>query len=568
MNPLLRFWQNLVDLIPPLNWDRDIAAAWMGASGENAVWTVILGTLVAIACGLIGCYLIVQRLSLIGDAISHTVFLGIVVAFLITGQLSGLAMFLGAALTGVLTTAAIAFLHRTSRVKEDAAVGIVFTTLFALGVVLLTLYARNTHLDAQHAIFGNIEFALNEKIALGGNGFEVPVAVLQMAAAVIILIALITLFYKELLAVAFDREWAAAVGLRPRLFYYGLMTVLSLIVVGSFTFVGAVLVVAMLVIPAATAYLLTDRLPRMFVLSGVCGAISSLVGFQAAFWLEVSTGGAIVCSLCGLFGLAFLFGPHRGLVSVAVRRARVRWRTAAENVLRQLLKLEGSQPAAGVPASGIAADLQISSTRLGLLLAQLRRRGLLERAGEDRQAVRLTPSGTAAAQRLDRAHRLWETYLVNRVGLASDHVHPTAEELEHLFDERQLERLDDALGHPDVDPHGTPIPRSPVDDQRPGVFTLSKLRVGDRGRIVGLRELAPVATSAALTSPTGTAENVAPLQLTLGESFEVRSRETSPLCWKVVLGDGRELLLGHREADSLLVQLNADYAAPGPVPGG
>ena len=375
-----------------------------------------------------------------------------------------------------------------------------------------------------------------------------------MGGVVLFLVALIGLFYKELLAVAFDREWAAAVGLRPRLFYYGLMTVLSVTVVGSFTLVGAILVVAMLVIPAATAYLLTDRLPRMFVIAGVSGAIASLIGFQMAFWLEVSTGGSMVCAQCGLFGAAFLFGPQRGLISVALRRAGVRWRTAGENILRQLLKLGGNRPNAEVAASQIATELQFSSPRIALLLAQLQRRGLTEWVVGRKGLVRLTSLGAAAAQRLDRAHRLWETYLVKRVGLASDHVHPTAEELEHLFDERQLERLDDALGHPDVDPHGTPIPRSLVDDQRPGIFTLSKLRLGDRGRIVGLSEPRQSVAS-------GVAEKVAPLHLPLGETFTIISREVSPASWTIAFGDGRQLVLAHAQADALLVQLDQESAA-------
>ena len=250
MNPLSRLWRHLLDLIPPLNWQADVLAAWQGEIGVQSAWTVLLGTLVAVACGLIGCYLIVQRLSLIGDAISHTVFPGIVIAFLLTGQIAGPAMFIGAAVAGVGTTAAISFLHRTSRVKEDAAVGIVFTTLFALGVVLLTLFARDAHLDVQHVLLGQIEFALLQKVAVGGR--EIPIAVLQMTGVVISLILLISLFYKELLAAAFDQQWSAAVGLRPRLFHYGLMAVLSLTVVGAFTSVGAILVVAMLIAPAAT----------------------------------------------------------------------------------------------------------------------------------------------------------------------------------------------------------------------------------------------------------------------------------------------------------------------------
>src|SRR5579863_1073019 len=262
--------------IPPFDFHEHVVARWTGAEFHATAMTVGMGFLVAAVCGWIGCYLILQGMALLGDAISHTVLLGIVVAFLVSGQVLGLAMFVGATLTGILTTVLIEALHSTSRVKEDAAIGIVFTSLFALGVVLLSAFAGQAHIDTQHVLYGQLELvASGPSVSLGGHRF--PVAIVQMATVAVVVAGLIVAFYKELLVVSFDAQLATSLGLWPRHIRYGMMAVLSLTVVAAFDSVGAVLVVAMLIAPAATAYLLTRRLPMMFLLSAISGAISSLV---------------------------------------------------------------------------------------------------------------------------------------------------------------------------------------------------------------------------------------------------------------------------------------------------
>lgn len=541
--------RNLRDIIPPFDWREDVLAPWAtsGAAASSA-WTVLLGTLVATACALIGCFLLVQALALVGDAISHTVLLGIVIAFLVTGQVTGPAMFVGAAVAGVATTALISLVSRSSRIKEDAAMGVVFTSLFALGVVLLTKLAHSVHLDTQHALMGHFEFAVLETTSVAG--VEVPVIVIQMACVVAGLAAGIGLFYKELLTVAFDPGWADTVGLHPRRFHYGLMIVLSMTVVGSFTAVGAILVVAMLIAPAATAFLLTERLPTMLWLSAIVGAVSSLLGFQVAYWLEASTGGTMVVVACGLFSAAFLFSPNQGLIAVAWRRLRLRLRTEEENLIRAMFKVTSESRPAQV--ADLTTSLKLEGWRLRALLWRLRRAGWLAAASgtAKSQALMLTDEGFRQARRLDRTHRLWETYLVDRVGVASDHVHPTAEEIEHLLSEQFIEHVDDLLGHPDVDPHGAPIPRSRIADLRPGTFALSKLRVGDRGTIVGLDA----------EQPPRHVESVAQLGLPLGKMFHVSHRDTATTSWTIMFEDGRSFELPHAQADCVLVSLEGTSA--------
>ena len=539
--------------IPAFDFHEHVVALWSAAAVHDTVLTILMGALVATACGWIGCYLILQGMALVGDAISHTVLLGIVVAFLVTGQATGWAVFVGAVVTGVCTAGLIETLHRSSRLKEDAAIGIVFTSLFALGVVLLSVFAGRAHIDTQHVLYGALELVTNgESISIAG--FEFPVAVCQMALVAALVLALILAFYKELLVVSFDPQLAASLGLRPALVRYGMMAGLSLCVVSAFNAVGAILVVAMLIAPAATAYLLTRRLPAMLALSSLVGAISSFVGWHVAYWLAVSAAGAMVCVACSLFTLAFLFAPQQGLIAGGLRRLRLRLRMNQENIVRHMLKAADGTLIGGVARRQLGDALQIPRWEFAAALAALRRRGWIELPVAWPGMLRLSERGRAQAERLDRAHRLWETFLVEKVGLASDHVHPAAETVEHLLSEQLVERVDDVLGHPVTDPHGAPIPRSAISDRAPGVFTLSKLRVGDRGRIVGLldRLPEPVASETAPVPPAGA---VAALGLTLGQEVAVVHRAAELPTWSLDLGDGRWCDVAHELADLVLVQV-------------
>ena len=539
--------------IPPFSLYEYLVSPWEAGFAHDTAVNIAMGVLVSLACGWIGCYLILQGMALVGDAISHTVLLGIIVAFLMTGQVTGSATFIGAVITGVLTTVLIESLRSTSRVKEDAAIGIVFTSLFALGVVLLSVFAGGAHIDTQHVLYGNLELVASQP-GITVRGIDIPVVVCQMGFAAAVVLALIVAFYKELLVVSFDAQLAASLGLRPRLVRYVMMAVLSLTVVAAFNSVGAILAVAMLIAPAATAYLLTRRLPMMLFLSAVVGAVSSLVGYHASFLPEVSAAGAMSSVACGLFTLAFLFAPEQGLIAAAWRRLRLRLRMNQENIIRCLLKLSEREPRRAVESDRVREVLQTTPLQFRAAVNALFRRGWVESAPESRTALQLTPRGLAQAERLERAHRLWETFLVEKVGLASDHVHPSAEDVEHLLSEQLVERVDDALGHPVTDPHGAPIPRSLVADGTPGNYTLSKLRIGDRARVIGMVDIG----AGALTAPTefsSRVASVAALGLTLGQDFEVVRRDAEPLSWTVALGDGRQCEVPHGLADLVLVQL-------------
>ncbi len=311
------------DLIPTFNAHEVLVAPWR----ENFAtfgWIVLMGFLVTAACGLIGNYLVLRRMSLVGDAISHSVLPGIVIAFLIARSRSNFAMFLGALIAGILTTLLIESIHRCSRVKQDSAIGIVFSTLFAIGVILVSLFASQVDLDQDCVLYGEIGLiSLEPHVILAGWDIA-PEPVLLMGIVTVLVAALILVFYKELLVSSFDAGLSASLGINPTVMHYSLMCALSVVVVSAFQSVGAILVIAMLILPGATAYLLSPRLPRMLLLTVLHSALSAVIGMHLSLWLNCQMAPAMVAGAAGLFILAWFFSPNRGLlVQFLHRRANL-----------------------------------------------------------------------------------------------------------------------------------------------------------------------------------------------------------------------------------------------------
>lgn len=278
-----------------------------------AGWIILTGALVASAAGIVGCFLMLRRMALLGDAISHGVLPGIAVAFLLSGTRDTFVMVLGAGAFGLLTTVLVQTLQRTG-LQEDAGMGISFTALFAVGVVLISLFASHIDLDLDCVLYGEIAYTPWNTLEI--NGVNVgPSPVWTMGIITLIVVAVISLFYKELKLTAFDPGMAAAVGINVVLVHYVLMGLVSLVTVGAFESVGAILVVAMMIAPAATAYLLTDRLRTMLVLSVVQGVLSSVFGYFLARALDSSIAAAMAVVSGGLFVLALLFAPEKGIIA-------------------------------------------------------------------------------------------------------------------------------------------------------------------------------------------------------------------------------------------------------------
>lgn len=282
------------------------------------LWILLTGSLVAVVCGVLGAFLVLRRMAMIGDAISHSVLPGIVIAFLMSGTRDSIAMLLGAAVLGLITVFLIQLFHQ-SGVQSDASIGVVFTALFAIGVVLVSLNARNIDLDLDCVLYGEIAYVHWNTIDVFGID-TVPKAVWMLGFTLLIVLAVIGLFYKQFKLCAFDPALAAAVGIPVALFHYLLMGMVSMATVSSFESVGAILVVGMLVIPASTAYLLTNRLGVMIGLSALIGVISTVIGYYTAALLDASIAGCMVSAALVLFVLTFLFSPTQGVVARKLRR--------------------------------------------------------------------------------------------------------------------------------------------------------------------------------------------------------------------------------------------------------
>ncbi|MBT2290790.1 metal ABC transporter permease [Paenibacillus albidus] len=276
-------------------------------------WILLTAALVGLSCGMIGVLLILRRMAMMADAISHTVLLGIVVAFLVTRELSGYHMLIGAVIAGLLTSVLIQWLQSRG-VQGEASIGVVFTTLFAVGVILIATQVGNAHLDVKHALMGEITFVPWTTVHLPWIG-DIPEATLILAAVLLIVVIAIIAFYKEWKITSFDPALAASLGIPVIVMHYAFMSLLSITTVAAFDAVGAIMVVAMLITPAAAAYLWTDRLSVMFGLSGGFGVGSAVAGYYIASWLDTSISGSMAFATGIVFLLSFLMSPKHGLIS-------------------------------------------------------------------------------------------------------------------------------------------------------------------------------------------------------------------------------------------------------------
>ena len=325
------------DFIPAFEWQRVMVEPWV-ENLPTTFWIVLMGFLITAACGLIGNYLILRRMALVGDAISHSVLPGLAIAFLLAHSLSTLPMFLGALGAGIVTTVMIELIHKKTRVKQDSAIGITFSTLFAIGVILISFGQTDAvHLDAECVLYGEIGFVplvlvqtelgpgalsvvekipgLNSEMFLEGNLLTIaPPSVIRMAIVTGMTLLLILVFYKELLVTSFDSGLSSSLGINSTVVHYALMGMLSVIIVSAFEAVGAILVIAMLILPGATASLLAYRLPPMFGITVIHAALSALGGIHLATWLKCSEAGAMVVAGSVLFALAWVFSPSQGLL--------------------------------------------------------------------------------------------------------------------------------------------------------------------------------------------------------------------------------------------------------------
>ncbi|WP_417876115.1 metal ABC transporter permease [Winogradskyella sediminis] len=283
----------------------------------------LIASLVAVACAIPGTFLVLRKMAMISDAISHSILPGIVIGFFITQDLNSPLLILLAALTGIITVVLVEYIQKTGLVKEDTAIGLVFPALFSIGVILIAKNANDVHLDVDAVLLGELAFAPFDRLLIGGTDVG-PKSLWVIGTILLVTIALLILFFKELKLSTFDKGLAASLGFSPAIIHYGLMSVSSITTVGAFDAVGAILVVALMIAPAAAAYLLTTDLKKMLALAITFGVFSAILGYWVAHWLDASIAGSITTVLGFVFLFVYLFAPSKGIIAVMYREKQQR----------------------------------------------------------------------------------------------------------------------------------------------------------------------------------------------------------------------------------------------------
>jgi len=343
---------------------------------------LVIAIVTSVAAALPGTYLVLRRTAMVSDAISHAILPGIVIAFFITHDLSSPLLLVAAAATGVLTVVLIESLIRSRLVPEDASIGIVFPALFSIGVILISRAASDVHLDTDAVLLGELAFAPFNRMTVGGVDLG-PAALWSMSSILVINAALILLVWKELKLATVDAGLAALLGFQPLLIHYGLMTMVSVTAVGAFDAVGSILVVALMIAPPATAYLLAERLSAMLAVAAAVAAAAAALGWAIALALDVSIAGAIAAAAGLLFAVAFLAAPRRGLVAQAARRKGQRMDFAVRMLLVHLLHHVGRpDEAEECREAGLHRHLGWRETWTRRVVDKAEDRGLTSRCGE------------------------------------------------------------------------------------------------------------------------------------------------------------------------------------------
>lgn len=407
-------------------------------------WVIATAALCGAACGLLGTYLVLRRLSMLGDALTHAILPGLAAAFLITATRNPLAMIAGALCVGLLTSAASAGLSRIGRVHQDAALGVVFSSLFALGVLLITHAAKQVDLDPDCVLYGELG-----SLSLTPPG-EIPRQFTLLAIMFVISVMALLLAARQVKLVSFHPELATSMGIPAWLIHYAMLTLITGASVASFEAVGSILVIAMLVAPGATALLLTQRWGLAFALASALGAAAGAIGAAGALVLNTSVAGAASVAAGVLFVLAALFSPSRGYVPKKWRLASLALRIRREDILGSMYREQVEQRAPD--------ELRVTANALTQGALGTAATWQLQRSKHvNARSMTLTDDGKNYAAQLLRAHRLWETYLAQEGTLPSDHLHDPSERMEHLIQQHFAQELQRQVST-DRDPEGRVIP--------------------------------------------------------------------------------------------------------------
>ena len=493
---------------------------------------LLAGMLVSTVCGVIGCFIILRGTAFLADAVAHAMLAGVVCGYLFMRKVVGvdvhdhsqwyaIAVLVGSVISGFVTVGLVTFVSHYSRVKESAIIGIMYTGVFAFGGLMASLNSADIHIDLAHFVTGQV-------LAVSDADLWV------MAVVAGFVIAMVILFFRSLQVITFDRVMAASIGVPVVALDYLLTTCTSLVVVSGVSVVGVILVVGLLITPAATAYLLCNRLSRMIVLSAVFGWSSFLMGYGFSEYMSVAPGSSIVVAASLQFMLVFIVAPRYGLLADWIRRRTSIPQQLIEDVLGSVMRGFSQQ----VPLATVLNYVDGRDKSIRRAIRSLEKQELLTVEGD---ILQLTSNGLREARRLLRAHRLWESYL-EHLGMPGEELHGRAHQLEHVHDEAVVDYLDDKLGHPLTDPHGAEIPEDFVDLVSGREVPLAILREGNSGEVLKVND-----PGLARKLPAGTIIHVGP-------------RRDQGETWTILFSlpeDDRpvELEVDHEGADAIIVRL-------------
>lgn len=445
-------------------------------------WIVIAAVLAGITCALIGSFLVLKKMSMMGDAISHAVLPGIALAFLLTGSRSGLPLLIGAGLVGILTTVLVQLIHQHTRLEEGASMGVVFTVLFAIGLILIEQAARNVDIHPEHVLFGAVELVPLRLQSLWGR--EIPQGVIVLLGVLVLNLVFVVLFFKELRLITFDPALATTLGINSTVLYYALMVMVSITTVAAFEVVGSVLVVAMLIVPGSIAWLLTQKLSSFLIVSTLVAGLSAVLGHIAAITIppyfgfaDTNTAGSMAVVLGLFFLVAMIVAPDQGIIPRVFKQMRLGFSIHTQDVLGLLARSversaeatannqqhSGNHEPLHPDGSLTARDLTNleespfsgKGLRLLIVLVTMRVRKLLSK---EKGRYLATDRGLHQGQMLLRSHRLWESYFYQDGQVPSESLHTPADVLEHYTDGELQKDLAKDLEEPTKDPQGRTIP--------------------------------------------------------------------------------------------------------------
>ena len=419
-------------------------------------WVLSGCILLSIQSAAIGCFTVLNKQSLAGDAVAHAVLPGICIAFLLTGEKDGLLLLISASISGWIALQTIQYISQTTKIKTDASIGIILSVFFGIGILLLTSIQQS----------GNGNQSGLDKYILGKAAGMLPEDILLLLCTCSIILLVLALFRKEIIAYIFDIDFAKSSGIPFRLIRFCLLLLLIINVVSGIQTVGVVLMAALIITPVSAARFWSDSIQKVYTISLIIGIISAFVGVGFSFYIaNAPTGATIVLALTSVFFISAFFAPHKGIIARLYKQFNHKEKTQQENILKLCFHSIEHNDSLKLPllTHSEIQNFEVIMNDQGILHWKKHSKSLIKKGFLSYSAISdtwyITKEGLARGQRITRLHRLWEAYLLHHLQFDIDHVHEDADSIEHILTPELELALETILNNPKFDPHGETIPR-------------------------------------------------------------------------------------------------------------